>query len=301
MSHLKHKAKEKLDNYLFSTKLNELCYFSDNKIVGFHWANDKLAADYFRNLYGSFDKKFIGRVQSLKVELEQLKDINIWLMSKRGQLKVSLYNLYECYLDPRLKQQWFEIEDILVSTHQEAGPYCSVKSMRWFDKDVYSKFVYIKMLESWIPQRNFRLNFNIPIEMRADGSPFGAVQGQISQMNDSGILINFSNGGPIKEWAHREIFFIKKPMSIIEDNGINDNFKASEWVSALENFTMNGELLALKVSETLKKQGESNHFVYIGFDELTMLSLKNHDASVNHLKSLFTETKDSIHNHINAA
>ncbi|MBC97898.1 MAG: hypothetical protein CME63_09115 [Halobacteriovoraceae bacterium] len=301
MTHLKHKTRERLNHYLSSTKLNESCYFSENQVVGFHWANDKISSDYFKNLYSSSDQKFKERVEHLRGELENLKNFNIWLMSKRGQLKTNIYNLYESYLDPRLKHQWFDLEDILVSTQHEAGPFCSVKSMRWFDKGIYSKFVYLKMLENWVPQRQFRLSFNIPIEMRADGSPFGAIQAQICQMNSNGILINFSNGNPIKEWSNREVFFIKKPFGIVEEGGINEVFKAQEWLSALENFTMSGDTLSQKVGDSLKKQGENNHFVYIGFDEMTMLSLKSHDNSIAQLKDLFSEVKDSIQSHVKAA
>ncbi len=301
MTNLKHKTKEQLNHYLFSTKLNEPCYFSNNEMVGFHWANDEFAARYFKELYKTSDSKFSERVDTLRGELQNLKNFNIWLMSKRGQVKTNIYNLYECYLDPRLKFQWFELEDILVSTQHEAGPFCSVKSMRWFDKDIYSKFVYLKMLEGTVPQRQFRMSLDIPIEMRADGSPFGAISARIVQMNSHGLLINFSNGNPIKEWSLREVYFLKKPTHIDEEHGINQSLQASEWLSAIENFTMNGEVLAKKVGDTMKKQGENNHFVFISFDEMSMLSLKGHEKSVDHLKSLFEEAKETIHDFIKAA
>ena len=301
MTGLKHKTKEQLDHYLFSTKLNEPCYFSSNEMVGFHWANDKFVAKFFKELHSKGDSKFSERLECLKGELENLKNFNIWLMSKRGQVKTNIYNLYESYLDPRLKHQWFDLEDILVSTQHEAGPFCSVKSMRWFNKEIYSKFVYIKMLEGSVPQRKFRMSLDIPIEMRADGSPFGALQAKIVQMNDEGLLVNFSNGNPIKEWAHREIYFLKKPTHINEENGINESLQTSRWLNALENFTMKGEVFARIVGDTMKKQGENNHFAFIPFDEVTMLSLNGHEKSVNHLKSLFCEAREMIHDYIKAA
>lgn len=301
MTHLKQKTKDKLNDYLFRNKLNESCYFSENKVVGFHWANDKVASEYYRNQYEQKNSKFHERAETLRGELDALKHFNIWLMSKRGQLKTTIYNLYECYLDPRLKYQWFDIEDILVSTQHEAGPFCSVKSMRWFDKEIYSKFIYLKMLEDCVPQRSFRLNLNIPLEMRADGSPFGAIQGRISQLTEHGILVNFTNGNPIKEWSNREVSFLKKPMALKEDESLGDLFRADQWVGALENFTMRGDLLAQKVEDGIKKQGENNHFVFVPFNELSMLSLKGHDKSVDHLKSLFEEVRGTIHEHIKAA
>ncbi len=301
MSHLKQRTKERLNHYLYRNKLNESCYFSNNEVVGFHWANDKVSADFYRNQYSQKASKFHERVETLRGELENLKHFNIWLMSKRGQLKTTIYNLYECYLDPRLKYQWFDLEDILVSTQHEAGPFCSVKSMRWFDKEIFSKFIYLKMLEESVPQRSFRLNLNIPLEMRADGSPFGAIQGRISQLTNNGLLVNFSNGNPIKEWSQREVSFLKKPMSLKEDENVNDIFRSEEWVGAIENFTMSGDLLAQKVGEGIKRQGENNHFVFIPFSEINILSLKGHDKSVDHLKSLYDEVKLTIHEHIKAA
>lgn len=301
MTHLKQKTKERLDHYLFRNKLNESCYFSNNEVVGFHWANDKVAADFYRNQYGENKAKFHERVEALRGELDNLKHFNIWLMSKRGQVKTTIYNLYKCYLDPRLKYQWFDLDDILVSTQHEAGPFCSVKSMRWFDKEIFSKFIYLKMLEDNVPQRNFRLSLNIPLEMRADGSPFGAIKARISQLTNHGLLVNFSNGNPIKEWSQREVSFLKKSMSLKEDEMVSDIFRSDEWVSAIENFTMRGDLLAQKVEEGIKKQGENNHFIFVSFDEISMLSVKGHDKSVNHLRSLFGEVKGIIHEHIKAA
>lgn len=297
MARLKKQTKEKLDHYLFNNKLNELCYFADNQVVGFHWANDKVAADYFREMYGNNSIKFNERVEVLRSEIETLRHVNIWLMSKRGQLKTTIYDLYQCYLDPRLKHQWFDLGDILVSTQHEAGPFCSIKSMRWFDKEIFSKFIYLKMLENSVFQRSFRINFNIPLEMRADGSPFGAIPGQISQMNDYGLLVHFANGNPIKEWSHREVSFLKKPI-LIDTEQSHDIFCSSEWGSALENFSMRGDLLAHKLGDGLRRQGENSHFVFIPFEELTMLSSKGHDQSVKHLKSLLSEAKETIHDYI---
>jgi len=294
---IKQQTKKKLDQYLFKNKLNELCYFSDNQIVGFHWANDKVAANYFREMYENKSIQFNERVDALKSELEMLKYSNIWLMSKRGQLKSTIYNLYECYLDPRLKYQWFELEDILVSTQHEAGPFCSIKSMRWFDKEIFSKFIYLKMLQDCVPQRSFRLNLNIPLEMRADGSPFGTINGKISQMTERGLLIHLSNGNPLKEWSHREVSFLKKPLALGTEH-TDDIFCSSAWIHALGNFSMRGDLLAQKLENGLKRQGVHDHFVFIPFEEMNMLSVKGHDKSIDDLKSLFAEAEESIHNYI---
>jgi hypothetical protein len=304
MGHPNHNSRERLVSHLKSNKLNEPCYFTNNRIVGFHWSNDKLSSDYFKRLYRKKDGDFNQRIKLVKEELENLKTTPVWLVSKRGQIKSSLYHLYECYLDPRLKHQWFDIEDIQVSTQHEAGPFCKVNSMRWFNKEEYSKFVYLKMLEGWVPQRNFRLNFNIPFEARADGSPFGAIQTNLVQMHEYGLLLHFTNVNSMKEWVDKEITFIKSPIKLnrdFENSGVEEIFKASKWLEALDNFSVRGDLFVEKLEECLKSQGENNHYIFISFDELIWESNDGHQKSVEHIKTLVNEAKDVIHSYIKAA
>lgn len=297
---LKKETKKQFQSYLNQMSLSDPLYFGDNKVLSFHWANDRLSSDYIKTIKDH--KDHTSRVDALRGELEELKGTSLWLMSKRGQIKSDLHNLYQCYLDPRLKQQWFNLEEILVSTNHEAGPFSSLKAMRWFNKDIYAKFIYLKMIESWVPQRGFRLSLDIPIEIRAGGSPFQSITGKIHQISNAGLVLHLSSCSQAKEWGNvDEILFLKKEMDLVEERGIESCLKSKEWLSTLENFTVKGEDFQLILAKGLEGQGEKDNFLFIPFDVVRMLSLRAHSKCMDNLKGLFEETESTIHKYVSAA
>ena len=295
MIHNKKKVNQAITNYVHQVNLKEDCFFSQNSTVSFHWANDKVATNVMRHLFKTGEQSFQDRISELKCELEILKSVPVWLMGKRGMLKSTLHNLYLCYLDPRLKHQWFEIDDILVSTQNDNGPFCSLKSLRWFEKNIYAKFIYLKMLENWVPQRDFRMNLNIPFTLRADGSPFGSIAGTVCQMNDHGILVNIINSAPLAEWDQKEVFFVKNPVRLNKDEATPDIFRAQAWINALENFTVKGEVLRTALNRIGPHQGDAKNYIFIPFSDITMLSIRSHEDALSNLKGLFKEARNDIH------
>ncbi|MCF8060174.1 MAG: hypothetical protein K9K67_12815 [Bacteriovoracaceae bacterium] len=299
---LKKETKKHFQKYLTEHSLSEPLYFGSNQVLSFHWANDQLASGYVKSLKDGGEKSFSQRIETLKAELDSLKEIPLWLMSRRGQIKSDLHNLYQSYLDPRLKIQWFNLEEILVSTNHEAGPFSSLKSMRWFDKNIYAKFIYLKMLESWVPQRSFRLSLDIPVEIRAGGSPFDNIQGKIHQVSAHGVVLHLSSCSKAKQWGNvDEIIFLKKEMQLEEERGIETCLKSREWLSSLENFTVKGEDFQLIINKGLEGQGDKDNFLFIPFTAMRMLSIKAHEKCLTNLLSLFEETESTIHRYIEAA
>lgn len=297
---LKNETKSKFQKYLHENALADSMPLGKNGILRFHWANDRVASSYIRNLHeeSMVENK---RMEELRGELNQLKDVPIWLMSKRGQMKSDLHNLYMCYLDPRLKTQWFELEEILVSLSHEAGPFSSIKAMRWFDKDIYAKFIYLKLLESWVPQRSFRLSLDIPIFIRAGGSPFQSVDATIHQISEHGLVIHVASCSQLKEWTKAvEFLFLKKEMNLVDERGVENCLKTKEWVRGIENFTIKGEVFD-EILNQLQGQGEKDNFIFVPLSKIQMLSLKNHDACLRNLKDLILETQATIHKYVLAS
>lgn len=298
---LKKQTKSLFQNYLNADQLDSPLMFQDSGIVSFHWANDKLTSSYVKELYKNDDGDVKERFEDLKLTLEKLKNFPVWLMSKRGQIKSDLHNLYQCYLDPRLKTNWFHMEEILVSMNHEAGPFSSIKSMRWFDKDIYAQFIYVKMLESWVPQRNFRLSLDIPLEIRAGGSPFHTISAKIHQISSHGLVLHLASCSQAKQWSTEDIIFLKKNMPLENERGIENCLKSQEWMNSIENFTMKGDDFQMIIHQGLDGQGDKDNFLFIPFDKINMLSLKAHDQCMKNLKSLFDETESTIHKYVNAA
>ncbi len=297
---LKKETKRLFQSYLTKEKLSTPLFFGDNNVLSFHWSNDKLASDYVKTLHEGKGKQH--RVEGLREELEELKNIPLWLMSRRGQVKSDLHNLYQCYLDPRVKTHWFHLEEILVSTNHEAGPFSSLKAMRWFDKDIYAKFIYLKMLESWVPQRSFRLSLNIPIEIRAGGSPFQSIAAKVHQVSAHGIVLHTSSCSQLKEWdSVEEFLFLKKEVELVQERGIESCLKAKEWYSHLENFTINGDEFRMILHKGLEGRGEKDNFLFIPLQSLRMLSIKAQDQSIKNFNSLFEEAQQTIHKYIEAS
>jgi|GEM_PF-2092052 len=299
---LKKETKKQFQKYLMENSLSDPLYFGKNQVLSFHWSNDLLASNFVKSLREDGEKSFSHRVESLKNELEALKDVPLWLMSRRGQIKSDLHNLYLSYLDPRLKIQWFNLEEILVSTSHEAGPFSSLKAMRWFDKNIYAKFIYLKMLESWVPQRSFRLSLDIPLEIRAGGSPFDSISGKIHQVSEHGLVLYLSSCSKALQWGNvDEILFLKKEMNLLDERGIESCLKSKEWMSNLENFTVKGEDLQLIINKGLEGQGDKDNFLFIPYSMMRMLSIRAHEKCLENLKSLFVETESTIHRYIEAA
>lgn len=297
---LKKETKKQFESYLTREDLSTPLYFGTNGVLSFHWSNDKLSSDYVKTLHEGRSQNI--RLNNLSNELERLKELPLWLMSRRGQVKSDLHNLYQCYLDPRLKSHWFDLEEILVSTNHEAGPFSSLKSMRWFDKDIYAKFIYKKMLEAWVPQRSFRLSMDIPIEIRAGGSPFQAVSAKIHQVSAHGLVLHISTCSTIKEWEGvEEVLFLKKEMNLVQERGIENCLKAHEWYKNLENFTINGYEFQALIAKGLEGQGEKDNFIFIPYTVIRMLSIRAHDKCLSNLTELIAETQATIHKYVQAS
>ena len=300
---LKKETSLRVQKYLREKDLSSFLSFGESSPIGFHWANDRNSSAFVKELFAHNPKEQEAfRLEQLEGELDTLKDIPIWLMSRRGQLKSDLFNLYQCYLDPRLKTQWFDIEEILVSTSHEAGPFSSVKGMRWFDATIYAKFIYLKLIQACAPQREFRLSLDVPIEIRAGGSPLGSIKGRLHQISAHGIVLNLENLGQAKEWGDKEIMILKKPLSLKDcDSGIERCLRSEEWMGSLENFSLKGADFHTLVQSQIDSTSSDHYFIFIPFSKMTLLSVRAHEEAMKNLKELFEEAQGAIQKYVKAA
>ncbi len=154
-----------LKDYLGSRDLTE--HFQLTKELSFHWANwDQTCLAQIRH-YKNFNNNF--HLIQLNEMLQKLKYQPVWLCNKGKVIRTDLFALYESYLGSRLRLTWFERKDeILFSSESEQGPFFTLISMKWLDKEVYAQFVMRKILLEYYALRSFRLNATIPIHFKMD-------------------------------------------------------------------------------------------------------------------------------------
>lgn len=198
-----------LANYLHEAPLDQPLNLTPNGYIQFHWANWKPSCDYIREQIKVESPKHRQKLAALSRELEQLKKKSIWLKNKHKTLKSSLFELYESYLDPRIRMTWFDREDeILVSTHNESGPYITLSSMRWMDKDTFASFVRRKLITDFVPQRTFRVGLDIPVSVNFDNSPLTKTTFSLNQASEQGLVIKVNSVSDITKALNSHVMYL---------------------------------------------------------------------------------------------
>lgn len=190
----KEDRKQNFVNYLKNRPLHEAYPLTQNNVLSFHWANWQESCRFQRN-YLYDNAKSCERLFELNEYLDGLKDTPIWLKNRDKSIHTNLYDLYQCYADPRMRSLWFDRSDqeVLISFGTEAGPYQALTSMRWIDKDIYTSFIHRKILTQNQQMRAFRMNSKIPAKCVIDESPFKTFPITIHQITDNGLLLKIPN------------------------------------------------------------------------------------------------------------
>lgn len=180
-----------------SRKLDLLSYFKQNvdnrtmrlsKDFTFHWANWEKSSTLQRQVVDAGENTKL--TQYLDSSLHMLKYKTVWLCNKMKAVKTTYHNLYESYLDSRLRITWFDRdEEILYSDIGEQGPFYSLSSMKWYSKDIYEKFILRKILAENYPHRSFRINAEMDVDVKFDNHyKTHTTVFAIHQLSDAGIL-----------------------------------------------------------------------------------------------------------------
>ncbi len=182
---------QSLKDYLGSRDLTE--HLKLTKELSFHWANWDQTCVAQRRHYKNFNNNF--HLMKMNQALQELKAKPVWLCNKIKVIKTDLFSLYESYLDSRLRMTWFERkEEILFSYDSDQGPYYTLTSMKWLDKDIYAQFVMRKILLEHYTLRSFRLNASIPVLFKTDNDvQIYKDKVEIHQLSEMGFIFKVSD------------------------------------------------------------------------------------------------------------
>lgn len=200
-----------LKDYLGSRDLTE--HLKLTKELSFHWANWDQTCLAQRRHYKNFNNNF--HLMKLNETLQQLKNQPVWLCNKVKVIRTDLFSLYESYLDSRLRLTWFERKDeILFSNESEQGPYFTLTSMRWLDKDIYAQFVMRKILLEHYTLRSFRLNATIPVHFKMDNDvKVYEDKVMIHQLSEFGFIFKITDKNFLNKIKHSNTLELKIPVT----------------------------------------------------------------------------------------
>jgi len=173
-------------SYFELSSLNAEMNISENGQLKFHWANwSKTCLIQKQMILGNDAKLF-----SIDENIDLLKNYPIWYQRKLKTVKSSLYDLYQSYMDPRLKLTWQEHQnETLVSLHHQSGPFVPLTSMRWMNKETYNLFILKKLLTGYYPMREFRISSDIEFTGELNSSPLDNAKIKITQFSSKGMII----------------------------------------------------------------------------------------------------------------
>jgi hypothetical protein len=174
--------------------------------IKLHWANwdillSKLKVDNRRG------QQFTACL--IEQQLEEYNNIPVWVINKQGSVETSLRELYLYFLDPRIKELWFELnEETLLSFKSPTGPFVRLQSMRWFDLEVYRMFIYKDLFTNpCLNHRSFRLTVDIPLIFTFTDSIQNDLEGRIIQISKTGMLLKILGNDIQKLYCTDEIVY----------------------------------------------------------------------------------------------
>lgn len=191
-------TQEAFKNYLTDIKLDSELAVTTDGAISFHWSNWNITCRMIKEgplcLY---TKEAI--VSELDTRLEELRTHKIWVNNKLSTIESNVYDLYNFYMDPRVRQTWFgRKQSTLYSDESQKGPFTLLTSLKWKDRETFSYFVYKKILLESHQLRQFRLNSTIPFKFKFDEFELNDATGVIRQFNANGMLIQY-NGRALKK------------------------------------------------------------------------------------------------------
>ena len=285
-----------LKNYLGKTKLMENLKLTNS--TSFHWSNWDQTCLLQKEHYKNFNRNL--HLSELNNTLLELKEQPVWLCNKI-QTKVSnLYALYESYLDSRLRLTWFERKnEILFSFESEHGPYYTLTSMKWFNKELYAQFVMRKILLEQFTLRTFRLNAEIPVIFKFDNDvkEYHNIV-SIHQLTEAGIMLKIADKNFLNKMKNSYLLDCQIPIGIYANaQGLNilDTWKKLDEDSIIKDEDFRTYKLEAKVLNyygnqlNAQKSGEKEFYIFALYEDLRPFGHETFLQQV--LKPLVEKTK----------
>lgn len=288
--HKKARVGCELQNYFEKSELDKELELSANGQLKFHWANwNKTCL-----LQKERALKDVTKLDRLDKSLEQLKSFPIWYQRNLETVKSNLYELYCSYLDPRLKMTWHEMQSSTqVSLHHESGPYISLTSMRWMNKETYSLFVFQKLLTAHYPMREFRVSSDIDLVGEVDHSPLSRIDLKITQFSKRGLIIaiNGHNFEKVKNCSELKLPINLKSFSKLRNRDDIENFNAC---SGCGQQYMNIHGHSIRKVGNIEGATYSNGSEYYFFIPYSEIDIVGSEKSASELFAHFVENLESI-------
>lgn len=274
-----------LASYLTEAPFDQDLNLTPNGNISFHWSNWRTSSEYIKDQVKTDSPKHRQKLAALSRELDKLKKKTIWLKNKHKTLKSSMYDLYESYLDPRIRMTWFDREDeILVSTHNESGPYITLSSMRWMDKDTFASFVRRKLITDYVPQRNFRVGLDIPISVSFDNSPLTKTTFHLNQASELGLVIKVNSLSDITKALNSQVMYINMDLTPFHETMENSfhkiiktfseaDFEEGELRTEDANFSLNASVLRDYGNyDNIKASDGKSFYIFVKYEDLNGLN-----------------------------
>lgn len=273
-----------LNEYLGHCNLLDSIKLTNN--LSFHWANWDKTCNAQREYYKNFNNNYF--LIELNESLVELKNKKVWLCNKMKTIESNLYSVYESFLDGRLKSTWFDRKDeILYSEEGLQGPFTALTGMKWLDHQIYSKFILRKILIEQYSLRSFRLNSNIPIQIKfnnyANELKNKAI---IHQLTENGIILKITDKNILNRIQHSEFMDLKFSLgnfNMVENLTFENALKKIEEKAMdlncnVKEFRMESKVLHLYGNSlNVKRSGDDCFYLFARYDDLisNIESLKN--------------------------
>jgi hypothetical protein len=287
---------QSLKDYLGSRDLTE--HLKLTKELSFHWANWDQTCLAQRSHYKNFNNNF--HLVKMNQALNELKTKPVWLCNKSKVITTDLFSLYESYLDSRLRLTWFERkEEILFSYESEQGPYYTLTSMKWLDKDIYAQFVMRKILLEHYTLRSFRLNATIPVMFKMDNDVHNYNDKvEIHQLSEMGFIFKISDKNFLNKIKNSKMLELNIPIAPYKKIGVmnvEDAFKKiDQHEISLEKDSMLFKLESRILSfygnlNNAKRSADEEFYIFARYEDLLPVG---HDVElVNIFAPLVEKTK----------
>lgn len=176
------------EGFLGTGQIEEIFWFENKNQLGIHWANSAEGRARVRDWVKTTEGKIA--YQELEAKLFKLKETTIWLSRNRDFIKCSLYELYQFYLDPRIRTSWMQGSDkTMVSFMSEAGPFVELRSLRWLDREILKNFFLLKLINGQAQERECRLSTNMKVQVQQEDYDINSYELSIHQISQKGILL----------------------------------------------------------------------------------------------------------------
>lgn len=265
-------------NYFKNPGLFDELNLVESGVLKLHWSNwNQLLFNIQRKIEDGQELTTHTEVTQI---LDQYKDIDVFIKNKNGSLKTNLFELYSYYLDPRLRELWFDLnEETLLSFKCEAGPYIRLQSMRWFNFEIYKFFVFQKLLCNAGPvARSFRMSVHLPVKCEFPDSVLDPITANIVQISARGFLMKVESkadlhalklGHNVKFYTNLDPFILSRGKKISESSEIFNENVFKNYNQLNYSFKLVDQILELRNNtQNLNYSNGSEYYLFISYDDI---------------------------------